>query len=270
MKAPPIDTDLVWLDIKGGVATITLDSPHNRNALSSRLRRDLTRHLQTVDADESVRTIILTHSGPVFCSGADLSEAHDGDPQQATQELIGILTALLGAGTPVIAKFAGPARAGGIGLIAACDFAVAAPEVTFAFSEVRIGVVPSIISVPLRLRVAPVALQRLFLTGETFDAARAAEINLISDVCPAADLDNRVADLAEQLRLGAPSALSGAKRLLQPSPEVLRRQFAEMGELSARYFASPDAKEGVRAFLERRPTQWATSPAAGTTPTSIR
>jgi hypothetical protein len=163
-------TELVHLTAERGVSTITLDSPRNRNALSAQLRTELLQLLEEALRDESTRVIVLTHTGSVFCAGADLKEARSADTTQSGGELIALLEKLMTSDKPVVARLAGPARAGGIGLVAACDFAIAADTVTFGFSEVRIGVIPSIISVPLRLRVLPPALHRLFLTGETFDA----------------------------------------------------------------------------------------------------
>lgn len=248
--------DLVHLQVDNGVATITLDSPDNRNALSSRLRAELQRHLDSATNDDAVRVVVLTHTGPVFCSGADLREARQGDPERPSAELVQILRTLMESAKPVVARLAGPARAGGIGLVAAADFAVAVAEATFGFSEVRIGVVPSIISVPLRQRVADGVLQRLFLAGGTFDAVEAERIGLISTVSSSATLDKDVAAVVGQLRLGAPQALAAAKDLVRAPSEVHEQQFAAMRELSASFFSSAEAQEGLRAFAERRPPAW--------------
>ena len=137
------DDELVHLAVEAGTATITLDSPPNRNALSKQLRRELLAHLEAALADDAVRVIVLTHTGTVFCSGMDLRESRgqDADAQGVT-EVPRILQTLWESEKPVIARLAGPARAGGVGLVAACDIAVAAREATFAFTEVRIGVCP--------------------------------------------------------------------------------------------------------------------------------
>ena len=249
-------TELVHLTAEGGVSTITLDSPRNRNALSAQLRTELLQLLEEALRDESTRVIVLTHTGSVFCAGADLKEARSADTTQSGGELIALLEKLMTSDKPVVARLAGPARAGGIGLVAACDFAIAADTVTFGFSEVRIGVIPSIISVPLRLRVLPPALHRLFLTGETFDAHHAASIGLVSEVTSEADLDSTVTGLTRTLQLGSPQALAGVKQLLHPPSATLSDQFAQMHNLTARYFASPEAREGIRAFTEKRPPAW--------------
>lgn len=246
----------VRLEVRAGIATVTLDSPTNRNALSAALRADLSRHLETAEADDSVRVIVLTHTGRAFCAGADLREAATGDATRPSRELVEVLRRIMTSPKPVVARLAGAARAGGIGLVAACDFAIATDDVSFAFSEVRIGVIPSIISVPLRMRVPPASLHRLFLTGETFDAEHAAAIGLVSAVSTPGRLDDDVTRLTDALQLASPAALAGAKALLQPSEAEMRAEFERMRELSARYFSSPDAREGMSAFAEKRTPAW--------------
>src|SRR6185295_13688785 len=208
-------TELVHLDVAAGAATITLDSPANRNALSAQLRRELLGHLDAALADDAVRVVVLGHSGRVFCSGMDLKEARGaGAADQGVNEVPAILQRIWTSPKPVVAKIGGPTRAGGVGLVAACDIAVAAEEATFAFSEVRIGVVPAVISVTVLPRLLPRAAHELFLTGETFDARRAASIGLLNSAVPADALDAEVAHYVEALRLGAPGALAATKAML--------------------------------------------------------
>jgi methylglutaconyl-CoA hydratase len=250
-------TALVHLDVDGGVATITLNSPANRNALSRRLRGELLAHLDSALADDAVRVIVLTHTGPVFCAGMDLTESRGGASDQGVGELARILQTLWTSPRPVIAKLSGAARAGGVGIVAACDLAVAASTVSFAFSEVRIGVVPAVIAVPVLPRLLPRAAHELFLTGETFDAPRAAAIGLINAAVGADELDGRVARYVDLLRLGAPGALAATKELLTDPPQgAPAEQFARMLELSARFFAGEEGQEGIRAFAEKRPPSW--------------
>jgi methylglutaconyl-CoA hydratase len=158
---------------------------------------------------------------------------------------------------PIVARLAGPARAGGVGLVAAADFAVSVDTVTFAFTEVRIGVVPAVISVPLRHRVTPHALHRLFLTGERFDAHRAVDIGLLSAVAPDGDLDGEVDRLVTLLMQAGPSAWAGTKQLLRSASASIAEDLNSMQTLSVRYFESDEAKEGMRAAAERRPASWA-------------
>ncbi|WP_219419450.1 enoyl-CoA hydratase-related protein [Pseudonocardia nigra] len=252
-------TELVHLDVDAGVATIILDSPANRNALSAQLRRELLAHLDTAIADDAARVIVLTHTGPVFCAGMDLKESRGaGAEDQGVTEFPAILEKIWTSPTPVVARLAGPARAGGVGIVAACDIAVAAADATFAFSEVRIGVVPAVISVTVLPRLLPRAAHELFLTGETFDAHRATEIGLVNSAVPGFDLDAEVHRFVEMLRLGAPGALAATKEMLRGDrPAALRDQFAEMLELSAAFFAGEEGQEGMRAFAEKRKPSWA-------------
>jgi len=251
-------SELVHLHVADGVATITLDSPANRNALSAQLRSELLAHLGSALGDGAVRVVVLGHTGRVFCSGMDLTEARGAG--QGVMEFPRILEAVWNSPKPVIAKVAGPARAGGVGLVAACDVAVAAEEATFAFSEVRIGVVPAVISVTVLPRLLPRAAHELFLTGETFDGRRAAAIGLVNSAVPADGLDTEVSRYVDALRLGAPGALAATKEMLRRErPATMAAEFAEMQELSAGYFAGAEGQEGMRAFAEKRPPSWTTS-----------
>ncbi|WP_137814506.1 enoyl-CoA hydratase-related protein [Gandjariella thermophila] len=250
--------ELVHDEVHRGVATITLDSPHNRNALSAQLRRELTERLDAAIADSAVRVVVLTHTGPVFCSGMDLKEASGaGAERQGVNEFPAILQRIWTSPKPVVARLAGPARAGGVGLVAACDIAVAAHSATFAFSEVRIGVVPAVISVTVLPRLLPRAAHELFLTGETFDAERAAAIGLVNSAVPAEDLDAEVRRYTDMLVLGAPNALAATKEMLRRTrADSLAADFAAMLEFSAKHFAGAEGQEGIAAFREKRKPSW--------------
>lgn len=248
----------VRVEVRDAVATVTLDSPENRNALSGRLLRDLHTALDRAEAAD-VRVIVLTHTPPVFCAGADLKERAQSPAAPAVPGPSLMVTAirrLMDARQPTIAAVKAPVRAGGIGLMAACDLVVVQPDVTFAFTEVRIGVAPAIISVPILQRVGWTRLAAPFLTGETFDAATAREMGLVTHVTD--DVDASVAALAAGVLGGAPAAVAATKRLLRGDPAELDAAFAAMERLSADLFAGPDAAEGMAAFAERRPPRWAT------------
>jgi methylglutaconyl-CoA hydratase len=248
-------SELVHLDVDRGIATITLDSPRNRNALSAQLRGELASQLDAAFADEAARVIVLTHAGTVFCSGMDLKEASGG--AVAGQEFPRILESIWMSPKPVVARLAGPARAGGLGLVAAADIAIAADTVSFAFTEVRIGVVPAMISVTVLPRLLPRAANELFLTGEAFDAARAVAIGLINAAVPAEQLDDEVRRFTDMLALGAPNALAATKDMLRMSrPESMSDDLAQMLELSGRHFGSDEGREGMAAFLEKRKPSW--------------
>jgi methylglutaconyl-CoA hydratase len=251
-------SELVHLEVSDGAATITLDSPSNRNALSAQVRRELSDHLDAALGDDAARVIVLTHTGPVFCSGMDLRESRGaGSGDQGVNEFPAILTALWTADKPVIARLAGPARAGGVGLVSACDIAVAVREATFAFSEVRIGVIPAVISTTVLPRLLPRAAHELMLTGETFDADRAAAIGLINVAVDADDLDAEVTRYRDALARGGPKALAGTKALLRRNrAEDLQDDLRAMTSLSAEFFASDEAQEGMTAFAEKRAPSW--------------
>jgi len=259
MTSTPAADELVHLDISNGIATITLDSPHNRNALSNQLQRELLAHLETAIAAPEARAIVLTHTGTVFCAGADLKESRGASAQnQGVNTVPTIMQLIWTSPTPVVARLAGAVRAGGTGLVASCDLAVASDKVSFAFTEVRVGVVPAIIAVTVLPRLLPRAAHELFLTGETFDACRAAAVGLVNTAVPVDELDAEVARYVGLLRLGAPGALAATKALLQrPLGDDLDAAFAAMQELSARHFASEEGQEGMAAFAEKRPPSWA-------------
>lgn len=242
-----------------GVATVTLDSPSNRNALSTVLIEELLAALAAAAADDTVRVVVLTHTGPVFCSGADLKEtaAAFGSGRPPINRLGEVLTAIWECPKPVVARLTGPARAGGLGLVAAADLAVCALEATFAFSEVRIGVIPAVISATVLPRLSPRAATELFLTGATFDGARAREIGLVTAAVPAEEVDGSVASFVAALVRGAPGALRGAKELLRrQKADTFRDEIAAMTELSVSYFGSAEGIEGIMAFRDKREPKW--------------
>lgn len=257
MTAAP-DT-LVRVSKAPGVTTLTLDSPHNRNALSTALMTQLLAALDDAVTDDTVRAVVLSHAGPVFCSGADLKEtaAAYATGSVPAGRLGDVLAAVAQCPKPVVARIAGPARAGGLGLVAAADIAVCAREATFAFTEVRIGVIPAVISATVLPRLQPRAAAELYLTGETFDGDRAERIGLVSRSVPADALDQTVAGYCAALVRGAPGALAGTKELLRRPPATdLRAELAELSALSTGYFLSEEGREGILAFREKRPARW--------------
>ncbi|HXJ80522.1 MAG TPA: enoyl-CoA hydratase-related protein [Candidatus Methylomirabilis sp.] len=252
--------ELVRLEVSRGVGTITLDSPHNRNALSRQLIADLGRHIATALDDPGVRVIVLTGAPPAFCSGADLKERRDDRASSAGRGsgLVPILTAMWEGRKPIVGRINGPARAGGVGLVAACDVAVAAERATFAVNEVRIGVIPGVVSVVLLPKIGQTRAMELFLTGDQFDARAAVAYGLVTAVAPDDGLDAAVDRYVASLLKGAPKALAGCKRLVRDVPTLaMEAAFAEMAERSARFFASDEAREGLTAFAEKRPPRWA-------------
>ncbi|BCJ51571.1 enoyl-CoA hydratase [Actinoplanes sp. NBRC 14428] len=242
-----------------GVATLTLDSPANRNALSTPLMNELLAALGAAVADTAVRAVVISHTGPVFCSGADLKETAEAreNGRVPAERLADVLAAIWEFPKPVVARVAGPARAGGLGLIAAADLAVCTREATFAFSEVRLGVIPAVISATVLPRLAPRAAAELYLTGDVFDGVRAERIGLVTAAVEADALDATVSGYCESLVRGGPLALAGTKQLLRrPPAESIRADLADLSARSAAYFKSAEGREGVTAFREKRPASW--------------
>ncbi len=247
----------------GPVARLTLNSPHNRNALSGALVSQLHQGLRDAAADPAVRVVVLGHIGGTFCAGADLSEASGGDPfdmaAARARELTALLRAIVESPLPVIAAINGHVRAGGFGLVGACDIAVAGPRSTFALTEARIGVAPAIISLTLLPKMSARAAARYYLTGETFDAGAAAEIGLIT--MAADDVDAAVAKLVTHVGRGSPQGLAASKALTTAAVlQGFDRDAERLTEESARLFVSDEAREGMLAFLQKRLPSWASSP----------
>ncbi len=247
---------LIQYSADRGIARLALDSPHNRNALSAAQLAQLAQALATAAADDEVRAVELTHTGTTFCAGADLTEAREGGMQAGTSRVLDLLREIIAMPKPVVASIDGHVRAGGMGLVGACDIAIAGPASTFAFSEVRLGLAPAMISLTTLPRLTARAAGRYYLTGETFDAAAAARIGLITEAVD--DVDAGTLAVLDALRSASPQGLRETKPLLtagllsafDASSDALAAQ-------SARLFASEEAREGMQAFLARRPPRWA-------------
>jgi enoyl-CoA hydratase/carnithine racemase len=235
------------------LAVITLDSPHNRNALSRRLVAELLAALDEADRDPTVRAVLLRATGKVFCSGADLSEAVEGGMEQGARGMVDMQRAVLASTTPVVVAVQGPVRAGGIGLVGACDVAIASRAATFALTEVRLGLAPAVISLVLLHRMTPRGAQRAFLDGEVFDGDAAAAYGLVTESVDPDDLDAAADRVCASLLVGSAQGQRETKLLL--NREVLadldaRRE--EVAATSARLFGSEEAKEAMGAFLRRK------------------
>lgn len=252
---------LVLVERSGGIATITLNSPERRNALSRAMMSALTEALDDVGKDERVRVVVLTHAGPVFSAGVDLKEAAEFGMEAGTRALLGILRAIVALPKPVVARITGTVRAGGLGIVGACDVAVSVDTVTFAFTEARLGLAPAIISLTTLPRMTPRIAHQWCLTGETFDARAAAEAGLLSRAVPRDELDAVVSAVTGELLRASPQGLAETKRLLSRAMLAgIDTSGEEILALSADLFASDEAREGMLAFLERRPPSWALTP----------
>ncbi|WP_418957681.1 enoyl-CoA hydratase family protein [Streptomyces tritici] len=228
-----------------GIRTLTLDSPSNRNALSAALVAELADALAAAGKDPAVRAVLLTHTGTVFSAGADLKAPPN------PYAFVTLLRQLVELPKPVVARVAGKVRAGGLGLLGACDAVVASADSDFALTEVRIGVAPAVISLTLLPKLDPRAAARYYLTGERFGAAEAARIGLVT----ASDAD--LESILDGLRRASPRGLAAAKRLVTAKVlETFERHAEELVQESASLFASAEAREGMTAFLERRDPEW--------------
>jgi len=212
---------VVQYSVDRGIARIALDSPRNRNALSAALVAQLDQALAAAAADDAVRAVELTHTGSTFCAGADLAEAREGGMAQGTARLMALLRQIIALPKPVVASIDGHVRAGGMGLVGACDIALAGPASTFAFSEVRLGLAPAIISLTTLPRLSPRAAARYYLTGETFGAAAAAGMGLITEAV--GDIDAGTLAVLDALRGASPQGLAETKPLLNGDLLALRR-----------------------------------------------
>jgi len=253
---------VVHCTIRDEIATITLDSQHNRNALSRQLLADLHRTLDEA-AHAGPRAIVLTHRGPAFCAGADLKErAAAGSAPSDSTPFVQALERLMDAPCPTIAVVSGAVRAGGIGLMASCDLVVVHESTSFALTEVHIGVAPAIIAVPILRRVAPSRIAAAMLTGETFEADEAQSIGLVTHV--SADVVSTVDDLCNGILRGAPTAVTATKRVLGTVASMDRSEaFAAMATLSNDMFNGAEAAEGMAAFAEKRRPDWSRSIGSG-------
>ncbi len=242
---------------RGPVATVTLDSPANRNALSSRLLAELAAALDGVRDDASVRVVVLTGAGPVFCSGADLSERLH-PPADAPVTVPEVLSRITRLPQPVVVRVNGHVRAGGLGLVATGDLAVAPGSATFALTEVRVGVAPAMVAVPVLRVMDRRAFCRFALTGETFGAAEAAASGLLTEAVDDDAVDAWVERAVAALLKGSPAALAATQGLAELVDGVgWDEAMAGAAALSAELFGSPDAAEGMAAFLEKRQPAWA-------------
>ena len=244
-------------EMRHGAAWLTLNQPEKRNALSDDLVAGLLSGLRRAIDEPSVRAIVITGAGSAFCAGADLKS---GGVRAAADEnpFVTVMKTIWESPKPVLARINGAAFGGGVGLAAACDIAIAAESAAFSFSEVRVGVIPAMISVVVIPKLGIQNTMWLFLTGERFDAQRAVDLGLIHRAVPAEQLDAAVADVLGMIRLGGPNAIREAKQLIRRVPELsMDEAFRYTSEKIGALFASDEAAEGMMAFVQKRKPKWA-------------
>ncbi|WP_329117510.1 enoyl-CoA hydratase family protein [Streptomyces sp. NBC_01353] len=228
-----------------GIATLTLDFPENRNALSAALVAELAEALTECGEDPAVRAVVLTHTGSTFSSGADLKAP------PSPYAFVDLLRQIVELPKPVVGVVRGHVRAGGLGLLGACDIVVASDGSDFALTEVRIGVAPAVISLTLLPKLEQRTAERYYLTGERFGTAEAVRMGLVT----AAEDDLEA--ILDGLRKGSPQGLAESKRLVTARVlETFERDAEDLVQRSASLFASAEAREGMTAFLERRDPEW--------------
>ncbi|NGP08485.1 enoyl-CoA hydratase [Rhodococcus sp. 14C212] len=237
---------------RSGLLELVLASPHNRNALSRQLVAELFEGLASAERDPEVAVVLIRQEGPVFCSGADLSEMTDSNVRDAPKAMVLLQHRMATLSKPVVVRVEGAVRAGGIGIVAAADVAVAATDASFALTEVRLGLAPAVVSAPLLARMHPRAVSRYFLTAETFDGATAEKVGLATLAVARAELDTAVEEVCTALLEAKPQGLRETKKLTNASLVAeLTNRGDDLAELSASLFGSDVAQAAMSRFLAR-------------------
>jgi methylglutaconyl-CoA hydratase len=252
------------VEIRNGIGLLALARPDVHNAFDETLIAELTQALVALEHDDAVRAVVLLGHGKSFCAGADLNwmkrMAGFGDAENLADAmaLANLLKTLCGLSKPTIARVHGATYGGGVGLIACCDIAVATQEATFSLSEAKLGLIPATISPYVVEAIGARAARRYFLTAERFDAAEAYRIGLVHDIVIGEILDDRINELLGAIVVAGPKAQAESKALIRavahrPIDDAV---IADTAKRIARIRASPEAREGVAAFLEKRPPAW--------------
>ena len=255
------NTEATLYEVRNSAAWITLNRPENRNALSSILVSELYSHLLAANEDAAVRSIVITGNGPAFCAGADL-KSPPGQTITGGGRAVPypeVLTTIMDSDKPVIAAINGAAFAGGLGLVGAADIVITVDDVLFSFSEVRIGVIPAVISVVCIPKLGTHHAMKLFLTGERFTGKQAVEFGFAHRAVPKEDLRAAVEKEIDAINLGGPNAVKECKKLVRHVAGLSREDgFAETSSWSTRLFQSEEGVEGIAAFREKRKPSWIT------------
>jgi methylglutaconyl-CoA hydratase len=247
----------------GAVERLTLNRPDTRNAFDDEMVAELTAWAGGVREAHGLRAVVLAGAGPAFCAGADVAwmrrmrAASEAENERDAQALAAMFRAIDALPVPVVGRIHGAALGGGVGLTAVCDIAIAAETATFGFTEVRLGILPAVISPFAVAKIGVSAARELMLTGARFSAARAREIGLVHAVVSEAGLDAAVEACLAEILAAAPGAVAAIKALI---PQVANRAPADVADLTSRIIArqrvSAEGQEGLTAFLERRKPSW--------------
>lgn len=260
-------SEAILVAVSGGTATVTLNRPHVHNAFDDVLIADLTAALDDCERNRSVRAVVLTGAGASFSAGADLNwmrgmaQASEDDNRADALRLAALMRTLNFLSKPTLARVNGSAYGGGVGLVACCDIAIAVDGAKFSLSEVKIGLVPAVISPYVIAAIGVRQARKFFISGEVFDAATAARIGLLHDAVEPAQLDAAVERTLHFLTKGGPLAQAEAKQLALRVGGMTRdsaqRIDAENAELIARLRVSAEGQAGLAAFLDKRAPDWA-------------
>jgi methylglutaconyl-CoA hydratase len=245
------------------VATVSLNRPDVHNAMNEELMTELTQSFKEISLDDSTSVIILTGSGKSFCAGADLTWMKRMVHYSRTENkkdsalLLAMYETIDSCPKPIIGRINGPAFGGGIGLLAVCDITITVPNVQFGFSEVKLGIIPSVISTFVSLRMTPADMRRLFITGERFDSTIAHDVGLIDIIAPPENLDIIVNSCVEQIRSSGPLAVKEVKHLIKNLQDMDRKKYKEFTiDKISELRVSQEGQEGISAFLEKRKPNW--------------
>lgn len=263
-KLPSMEYQTLQVEHDAGVASVWLNRPDVRNAFNETTIAEITQAFQALGANEQVKVIVLAARGPAFCAGADLNwmrkmatYTHAENHADAAQ-LAAMLVAIHACPKPVVARIQGDCYAGGMGLAAACDIAVAASQVQFCLSEVRLGLIPATISPYVIKAMGENAARRYFLTAERFSAEEAHRIGFIHAVTSADELDHVVSGIVKALLANSPNAVREAKRLVHDvaAQPLTQGVINDTVDRIALIRASDEGREGVQSFLEKRKPSW--------------
>lgn len=259
-----MEYETIHLKINKDIATITLMRPDVHNAMNEQLMRELTTCFQKIQEHQSIRVIILTGQGKSFCAGADLNwmksmvSFSKEENIRDSRLLLDLYETIYQCDKPVIGRINGHAFGGGLGLVAVCDIAIAVPGCKFAFSETKLGIIPSVISTyVLRRIIAPSHVRRLFITGERFTTEHAEKIGLIDYVVDEENIDEKIRKYCSILRSSGPQAIKEVKSLLNAYENLNRKEYRQHTvEKIAELRVSAEGQEGINAFLEKRKSAW--------------
>ena len=248
---------------KEDIATVYLNRPDVHNAMSEKLMKELTNCYKELNENEKIRIIILTGKGKSFCAGADLNwmksmaKYSEEENIEDSRLLLNLYETIYTCSKPVIGRINGHAFGGGIGLFAVCDITFAVPNCKFAFSEVKLGIIPSVISTYIVRRIGLSNMKRLFLTGERFNSDYAKEIGLLDYVCSDHEIDEQIKKYVEIIYSSGPISIREVKKLVDACEKMDIDNYKEYTvKKIAELRVSKEGQEGINAFLEKRKTKW--------------